>query len=598
VGWFIAKECAVAIAVAPHDVDKEKRMRKRFGPAFAGALIALSGAAVPARAFDFAIDSPIVQENLAVYPIRGGGGGGAGVLTLDQAMAQGAARIYERSDGPITIQNLSRTAIFVPFGSLIAGGLQDQVVTRSLVVPPGSGRIPLETLCVDPFRSTARDGESATTFTASNMQFPWGMAKLSIVAGGLESRAAKKIRQAGVWWSIDTMRSGLERAVGGEIEPTRAAHWRTDGDEDTAVRMQFGGREPHWKTGLPLALQSRRLEEAQRPYIDGLKSVGEPRGNIVGAAFVINGKVAGAEVYQSRDLFRHMWPTLVRTYATEALARGTAQRQAMPTATAIRALLKSAEAAPMSMTTTGSQMTTRYGDAAIIVETASGKNWIHRGFIPKADGSVVSPEAALVQILDAGKIDGRHLNTLDEKDAIVPQRDPASGAWTAAFASAPRVVNVRVVPATDPVVGPIAPAVATPQAVPASNAGRRDAGQYGAGWNDSGWMLTKLGIMGLTALLAVAAACGAFLLSVAMRGIVARVRRVAGAMGRAMRAALRRRAATAAVPAGCAIPTATEPLSRTATLARGLPTRASLPRLMPAFSIHREPAWQRQRRAA
>src|ERR1700688_1757446 len=160
-------------------------MRHRLKLALFGALLALNCVppAVPAHAFDFPIASPVTYGNLTAYPITGGGARGTAPLTLQQAMGQGRVRVYHPERGPAMIENLSDQPVFVQFGTLLAGGLQDQVVAQGLVVPPHSGLMPLPTFCADPFRSTGRDGEASGWFGLAGMLFPWRMAKLRLPGG-------------------------------------------------------------------------------------------------------------------------------------------------------------------------------------------------------------------------------------------------------------------------------------------------------------------------------------------------------------------------------------------------------------------------------
>ena len=54
-------------------------------------------------------------------------------------------------------------------------------------------------------------------------------------------------------------------------------------------------------------------------YRSALAAAGEARG-VVGAVFVVNGRVTGAEVYGSHGLFRKAWPKLLKAASEEALA--------------------------------------------------------------------------------------------------------------------------------------------------------------------------------------------------------------------------------------------------------------------------------------
>lgn len=212
---------------------------------------------------EYQILDPAQRENLSIYFVRGNGTGRLAPLNLDRAINQGDVRIFWQQNGPIVIENLSDHAIYVPFGALLKGGLQDQVVSQDVLLGPRSGRILLPVFCVDPFRWTGRLGEDAAVFRTTGNLFPWLNARLSMMAGS-ESCKAKQIRQMGVWWSVDTLRSKLSAKIGTLLEPPRAASSAISAED--ALRS----RQSSWTTSLVLALENEKLAQALGPYLDVL----------------------------------------------------------------------------------------------------------------------------------------------------------------------------------------------------------------------------------------------------------------------------------------------------------------------------------------
>jgi hypothetical protein len=99
-------------------------------------LLALPGSAI---ADDYAVMKPITFDNMAVYPIKGESAspfGTSGLQTVEQAEQQGLIQIHHNSDDSVWADNLSSQSLFVPFGTLLAGGRQDQVVGASQFLPP------------------------------------------------------------------------------------------------------------------------------------------------------------------------------------------------------------------------------------------------------------------------------------------------------------------------------------------------------------------------------------------------------------------------------------------------------------------------------
>src|SRR5262249_19236938 len=136
-----------------------------------------------AWALDYRVAAPVSHDNLTVYLVHGGGSGAVAPVTLEQALASGAAKVYATKSGYPEIENFSERPIFIQAGDLLSGGLQDQVAGADLLVPPHSGRMSLDTYCVDPFRSTARNGENPRTFSATGALFPSRAARLALLTG-------------------------------------------------------------------------------------------------------------------------------------------------------------------------------------------------------------------------------------------------------------------------------------------------------------------------------------------------------------------------------------------------------------------------------
>src|SRR5262249_40839485 len=135
--------------------------------------------------------------------------------------------INESPYHPISIENLSDQSIFIPFGTLLVGGMQDQVVAQDTILPP-RGRMPLEVFCVDPFRSVPRGSEDPTVFSSTGVLFPSRMARLALLAGSGDNKAVENLRQSGLWWSIETARAQLTRVLGEALEPPQVVTWKND----------------------------------------------------------------------------------------------------------------------------------------------------------------------------------------------------------------------------------------------------------------------------------------------------------------------------------------------------------------------------------
>ena len=445
--------------------------------ALAGALLSavIAGGPTHAFAFDFQISNPASGGNLSVYFVEGngpGGPGGSSIMTLDQAVAQGAVKVYQQrsawstdaaghkiqTNGPVALENLSGQSIFLQLGGLVAGGLQDQVIARTYLLPPGPGRISIDTLCVDPFRSVARVGESAEQFSAPAALFPWRTARVTALAANSETAApqmfSRDVRQLGIWWSMDSLRAALGQKLGVALEPETPASWNED--EDLRANALLADRHAGWKNSLPLSLQNPQLAKAQQPFVHALEAKGA-NGKIIGAIFVINGQIEGADIYRSHDLFAQMWPKLLRAYATEAIAFSGAKPAHLPKVRQLRQFLTAAEQAPAR--DFGSGNSVQESDAAIYTATVDKDGtWVYRSYLAKLPTDALLPEGAIVSILDSGKVDERALASLDDNQMVVLHRDHSDNRFAgtvekdpaaAATNQAPVIRTVHTVPVRD-----------------------------------------------------------------------------------------------------------------------------------------------------
>src|SRR5438309_860922 len=128
---------------------------------YPGMLLALALIATPARAealaapvknAEFTISEPITCLNLAVYLIHGEDViPGKSFLTLQEALENNKIVLHETGTvAQLTIENVSRdTEVFIQSGDIVKGGRQDRVIAYDLIVPPQSGRVPINSFCVE-----------------------------------------------------------------------------------------------------------------------------------------------------------------------------------------------------------------------------------------------------------------------------------------------------------------------------------------------------------------------------------------------------------------------------------------------------------------
>ena len=429
--WELPLEWHALIEEQPSSVEVLAMRLHRYPLAVSAIFLVLALRPLHAWAFEeYRILDPIQRQNLSIYFVRASGPDGPAPLTLDQAFKQGDVKISWQQAGPLAMENVSDHAIYVPFGTLLKGGLQDQVVSQDVILGPRSGQVLLPADCVDPFRSTGRLGEDAEAFQTTGNLFPWQNARLSMLAGS-ESSEADQIRQLGVWWSIDTLRSKFSATIGMPLESPLAASWAVS--DEGALRS----RQSSWTASLVLTLENEKLAQALEPYLDALPVPDENPADIFGAVFAINGRIVAAELYHSNQLFMSMWSSLVRAYSTEALALSNARAEASPNISTVREFLRDTQQNEERSKRKENSFNTQENTAAISTEITDASGiWIHRGSISKLAQSADAntPDTLAVNILENGLVDGRSIDSLGYGESVLLRNDNSELRWRAFIA--------------------------------------------------------------------------------------------------------------------------------------------------------------------
>jgi hypothetical protein len=102
-------------------------------------------------------------------------------------------------------------------------------------------------------------------------------------------------------------------------------------------------------TSLQLTLEGANVQDAVKSHVDHLGSLPDRASDCRGYALAINGKLISADLYGSHDLFRKLWPKLVKAGAVEAVSRNKEEKAGEPLSEqAVRAFLAQAEEGKMT----------------------------------------------------------------------------------------------------------------------------------------------------------------------------------------------------------------------------------------------------------
>jgi hypothetical protein len=336
-------------------------------------------AGLAGSAEDYRLSGPYTHDNLTIFLIHSSQPQPhRDFLTLEQALNQKRAVVYETGNvNELSIENLSSKAIYVNSGDIVKGGQQDRVFPDDYVLPPMSGKVPISSFCVEPGRWTRRGSERSDRFASSTDGLPTNNLKLA---------ARQKRDQGEVWKEVAAARQELVETV----NRTDGTHLGADsaGGTGGGVYVPSAGLSLSASTSMQVTVEAKPVTDATRAYIKNLSKIVEGRPDVVGYAFAINGKLNSADIYASRDLFRSMWPKLLKASAVEAVAeRQKEKKSSPPDAELVRSMFAQTELGHQSSKDIASQLQVvmKETDNAVLFESRERQDgaWIHKSYVVK-----------------------------------------------------------------------------------------------------------------------------------------------------------------------------------------------------------------------
>ena len=244
----------------------------------------MTAAALSSLASRLSLGAPQSFRTLVVVPLLDAATGPSGLLTLEEALAQGMAEVTEVSEAgtvpQLRLLNRGAEELFLLDGEELAGAKQNRILNLSLLVP-GRTSLEIPVSCVEQGR--------------------WGRRGNRDDFAGTERVAFAKLRRR----NAEAVTVSLES--GGRRFSDQGAVW--DSIAEKSARMSV-----HSDTGAAAALY-----EGHRAALDGFVAGIASVPGQVGAAFVVNGRLAGLDLLAGPDLLARLLPKLVRSYALDAL---------------------------------------------------------------------------------------------------------------------------------------------------------------------------------------------------------------------------------------------------------------------------------------
>src|SRR5262245_30406230 len=293
-------------------------------------------------ASNYVVSGPYTHKNLTIFLLHGAGvSQGRTPLTLQEAMKRKLVVVRETGDvNRLTIQNRSNQDVFVQAGDIVKGGQQDRVLALDLIVPPKSGRIPIDAFCVEQGRWSRRGNEAVTAFSASDN---------ALASKDLKIAAKARRSQGDVWANVGKTQEKL--AMNMTVTPSttpapRRASRRAGSGAGTGIgagrdvnvaggSFQVGGgpttgsgsiggltsvTDRASPSSLQLTLETMLVKDTANDYVKNLSSIINGKRDVIGFVFAINGQINSADVYSSNALFAKLWPKMLEASAIEAIA--------------------------------------------------------------------------------------------------------------------------------------------------------------------------------------------------------------------------------------------------------------------------------------
>ena len=256
----------------------------------------------------------------------------------------------------LSIENRStKLEVFVQAGDIVKGGQQDRVLGVDLIIPAKSGRIPIDSFCVEQGRWTTRGSERRDRFNASTEYAPSKQMKLA-------TRTEKS--QGKVWQEVSKSQEKLSVAT----------------SSNTASNTS--------RSSLQLTLENDRVREDSSEFVKALSGIIDGKTDVIGFLFTINGEINSSDIYGSSGLFQKLWPKLLKAAAIEAIAERH-EDNAAPTPAKIaeiESFFATAENAAVTeerKVTDRIQMTTRESDTTAYIQTLDRGTMLHLNYISK-----------------------------------------------------------------------------------------------------------------------------------------------------------------------------------------------------------------------
>jgi hypothetical protein len=233
----------------------------------------------------YQVRGPFTHQDLTVFLLCSNRQDGHDFLTLDEGLKEGLVTISEQQNervGALCIDNQSERPLYLQEGERLVGGKQDRTIVSSLVIPPRSGKTSVPTFCVEQSRWTEGKRGREFGFSVNPALAPKGVRGAAKVEGS----------QDHVWGCVAAQKLSACETL----------------------------KCPNTNSSVNEMLDAPQVQTISEEYATALARILDLPENrdAVGMAIVFNGQIEEVNLYPNRDLFRKLFPRLIRAYAVQA----------------------------------------------------------------------------------------------------------------------------------------------------------------------------------------------------------------------------------------------------------------------------------------
>ena len=224
-------------------------------------------------------------------------------MPLTEAIQKKKVQITEKDQSgtvnSLTIQNVSSDTIIIICGDVVKGGKQDRIIETDMVLAPKSGKKELKVFCVESGRwNDGRQQASVTNRSNLRNSAPPPPPRAAATFDGHYNKGAMSLRkvvekqkdQGKVWEEVDKINSSN----------------KTQTSTKTYTALTNSGD------------YTKKLQQ----YVAFFQAKFAKDSNVIGVVVVSGNKVLGCDLFATPALFRSQFPSLLHSYATEAIVSG------------------------------------------------------------------------------------------------------------------------------------------------------------------------------------------------------------------------------------------------------------------------------------